>query len=410
MKKKQVMAVLLSMTLAAGMMTGCGAQKVEPAASQTQETTQAQDIAQTLDTAQAPAVEGSITLKDGEWSDVFFNEEYQDDGMKTVKGGEIESDTILFEEAGCGIKFPQIWLDASIKCGYDVPDENQLDVFLFRTDDYEKFRETRDAYKNGTATEDEYREAYDSAKDNAFCVFGIYGRDVKDNSVLFSNSNYGTRFAFAEKIGTFADTEYYFVYNDTLPSEGYTDEENTQIQSLLDSLNEVKDCIVLFPAHEHDYAAENAKMTEQVSGIDLSDFEVTDLNGNTVTQDIFKDYDITMINIWATWCSPCRNELPEIQAAYEKLPENANIISICQDAAEETDVANAIVNKTGIAFPVLIPNEQMNESVLSNVSAFPTTIFVDNEGHMIGEPQIGVPSGADVTQLYLNLINSAMGQ
>ena len=410
MKKKQVMAVLLSMTLAAGMMTGCGAQKAEPAASQTQEMTQAQDTAQTSDTAQAPAVEGSITLKDGEWSDVFFNEEYQDDGMKTVKGGEIESDTILFEEAGCGIKFPQIWLDGSIKWFNDVPDENQLDVFLVRTDDYEKLMETSDAYKNGTATADERREAYNSAKDNAFRVFGIYGRDAKDNSALFSNSNYGTRFAFAEKIGTFADTEYYFVYNDTLPSEGYTDEENTQIQSLLDSLDEVRDGIVLFPAHEHDYEAENAKMMEQVSGIDLSDFEVTDLNGNTVTQDIFKDYDITMINIWATWCGPCRNELPAIQAAYEKLPENANIISICQDAAEETDVANAIINKTGIAFPVLIPNEQMNESVLSNVSAFPTTIFVDNEGHMIGKPQIGVPSGGDVTQLYLNLINSAMGQ
>ncbi|MBQ2257378.1 MAG: hypothetical protein II247_01720, partial [Lachnospiraceae bacterium] len=152
MKKKQVMAVLLSMTLAAGMMTGCGAQKAEPAASQTQEMTQAQDTAQTSDTAQAPAVEGSITLKDGEWSDVFFNEEYQDDGMKTVKGGEIESDTILFEEAGCGIKFPQIWLDGSIKWFNDVPDENQLDVFLVRTDDYEKLMETSDAYKNGTAT------------------------------------------------------------------------------------------------------------------------------------------------------------------------------------------------------------------------------------------------------------------
>ena len=109
MKKKQVMAVLLSMILAAGMMTGCGAQKVESAASQTQETAQ--------DTAQAPAVEGSITLKDAEWSDVFFNEEYQDDGMKTVNGGEMESDTtVIGEEAGCGIKFPQIWLNVSIRC------------------------------------------------------------------------------------------------------------------------------------------------------------------------------------------------------------------------------------------------------------------------------------------------------
>ena len=146
----------------------------------------------------------------------------------------------------------------------------------------------------------------------------------------------------------------------------------------------------------------------ETSGIDLSSFEIVDLNGDTVTQDIFKDYDITMINIWATWCGPCRSELPEIQAAYEKLPENANIISICHDAADDTEIANAIVEKMGMEFAVLVPNEELDQSVFTYLMAFPTTVFVDKEGHMVGDAVIGVPAADDVTQAYLDYIDAAL--
>ncbi len=149
-----------------------------------------------------------------------------------------------------------------------------------------------------------------------------------------------------------------------------------------------------------------AEFIAQLSGIDLSAFETVDLNGNTVTQDIFRDHDVTMVNLWQTWCGPCRAEMPEIQKAYENLPENANIVSICMDGAQEEELAKAIVEKSGLECTVLVMNDELAQKIEKYVLAFPTTIFVDSEGHMTGTPIIGVPvNGNDVAQAYLDALD-----
>lgn len=102
----------------------------------------------------------------------------------------------------------------------------------------------------------------------------------------------------------------------------------------------------------------------------------------TATQDILKDYDITMVNIWTTWCGYCRKEMPDIQKAYENFPENANIIAFCMDAAEETDIANAIVDKSGVKFTVIAPDENLSDKISPYITGFPTTILVDSNGKL----------------------------
>ena len=331
--------------------------------------------------------------------------------MKTVKGGEIDLNmSVIVEPTGGGINLPQSWEDITDpKWYYNVPAENQMYIYTFRPDDSNKLSEVQEAVGAGTATREEYREVYYNAVDNGFPLYGIYTRDAKEQSSLFSDSDFGTRFAYAEKIGTFAGNDYYFVYNDTLPSEGYTDEELSQIQMMLDSRDEVKDGVMLFPPHEHDDAADQAKANEKASAFDFSSFTVTDLNGNTVTQDIFKDYDITMINLWKTDCPYCREEMPDIEKVYQNLPENANIISICKDAAEEREIVDAIVDKTGITFSVLVPDDDMIATMTAGVLGYPTTIFVDSEGHMVGDVVPGAPGG-DIAQTYQDLINKYLGQ
>jgi len=154
-----------------------------------------------------------------------------------------------------------------------------------------------------------------------------------------------------------------------------------------------------------------AEFIAQLSGIDLSAFETVDLDGNTITQDIFRDYDVTMVNLWQTWCGPCRAEMPEIQKAYENLPENANIVSICMDGAQEEELAKAIVEKSGLECTVLVMNDELAQKIEEYVMAFPTTIFVDSEGHMTGTPIIGVPvNGNDVAQAYLDAVNGITAQ
>ena len=64
------------------------------------------------------------------------------------------------------------------------------------------------------------------------------------------------------------------------------------------------------------------------------EFKTTDSNGNEVTEKIFADKDITMVNVWGTFCGPCINEMPELQKIYESLPKNANLIGIAADVPE----------------------------------------------------------------------------
>lgn len=102
-----------------------------------------------------------------------------------------------------------------------------------------------------------------------------------------------------------------------------------------------------------------------------------------LSHDNFFYYDLTMVNVWATWCPPCVAEMPDLQKLYEMLPENMNLITICADADTEYDLAKAILDDAGSTFDTAIVNGEINDVVLSKIAAFPTSIFVDGEGVVI---------------------------
>lgn len=141
----------------------------------------------------------------------------------------------------------------------------------------------------------------------------------------------------------------------------------------------------------------------------LSSFTTDNMEGGTVTEEIFSDYDVTMVNIWTTWCGFCIMEMPDLQKLYEQLPENVNLISVCGDALEEKELAGQIIQEYGISFMVLYANDELNDCLMQHVSAFPTTIFVDSAGNVIGDAHLGIPSGdGDAADAYMELINSCL--
>ena len=99
-----------------------------------------------------------------------------------------------------------------------------------------------------------------------------------------------------------------------------------------------------------------------------------------------------MINIWATFCSPCINEMPELAAWSAELPENVQLVDLVSDVyATDPDsraTAQQIVEMTGANFLHLVPSEDL-VPVLMLSQYVPTTIFVDGEGKLVGEPIIG---------------------
>lgn len=135
--------------------------------------------------------------------------------------------------------------------------------------------------------------------------------------------------------------------------------------------------------------------TEQFKDVDLSGFKTTDLNGNKVTSDIFSKNKLTMVNIWATWCGPCIDEMPEISNLYNELPTGTNVISICTDAGDDKEslgTAKEVMNKSNAKFKTLIPDVVLKKNLTDGVQVFPTTIFIDSKGKVVGEPHFGEPT------------------
>lgn len=153
----------------------------------------------------------------------------------------------------------------------------------------------------------------------------------------------------------------------------------------------------------------NQQETTTEPQIGLMNFSTEDMNGNAITQDILADYDLTMVNIWATWCGYCLEEMPELQKLYESLPENVNLITICTDAEQNKDLAADILKQSNTTFSTLIGNESLEQSLTRYVSGFPSTVFVDNEGNLVGQGISGIPTrDKEIAQTYLNIITDTL--
>jgi len=142
--------------------------------------------------------------------------------------------------------------------------------------------------------------------------------------------------------------------------------------------------------------------------VGLTDFTTTDMEGNTVTESIFADYDLTMVNVWATWCGYCIEEMPALAELKNMLPDNVNLITICDDAEYEPELVKKILDESGANFQTLKTTEDMYTQLLAYVYAFPSTFFVDSEGVPVVQPLTGVPSLENAAEAYYKIIEQVL--
>ena len=105
---------------------------------------------------------------------------------------------------------------------------------------------------------------------------------------------------------------------------------------------------------------------------------------------LFAENRITMVNVWASWCPPCRAEMPELEQISHRLAEkDCALIGILYDAGDGSGLEDgiAVMEENGVTFPVLVPDEGIFASF--PIYAFPTTFFVDAEGNLVGESVVG---------------------
>ena len=127
-------------------------------------------------------------------------------------------------------------------------------------------------------------------------------------------------------------------------------------------------------------------------------FETKGIDGKDYTEKVFSDYDLTLVNVFTTWCSPCVNEIPELEKLYEEMKEKGvGVVGVVLDTVgddgkqDEETVKKAVVlqDKTKASYPFLIPDSTMMNGRLNGISAFPETFFVDKEGNIVGETYTG---------------------
>ena len=149
----------------------------------------------------------------------------------------------------------------------------------------------------------------------------------------------------------------------------------------------------------------------RVPGADLVgrklSFETKDTEGNTVkSEELFAAHAVTMINLWATWCGPCRNELEELGNIHRRLADrDAAIVGICSDADEKADACRELMAKNNLTYINLLPFAQLEEQLPTE--GYPTSFFVSREGVIMTYPVIGAP--ADLS-LYEDTINEMLAK
>lgn len=135
------------------------------------------------------------------------------------------------------------------------------------------------------------------------------------------------------------------------------------------------------------------------------EFAATDFDGNEISNEIFKDYDATIINFWTNGCGSCIAEMPELEQYYKEFQDkNINLIAVAASAGDSDlmrSEAEKILKEKGVTYTNIIPDIESDfyKDFICEISGFPTTYIVDSEGNMIGAPIIGVVKNQEETLL-----------
>lgn len=127
------------------------------------------------------------------------------------------------------------------------------------------------------------------------------------------------------------------------------------------------------------------------------------LDGAPVTSADFAGNTLTVLNVWATWCPPCVAELPHLQAMSETFADQGvEIVGVLEDGVTELGVpdeatidnAKTLLADAGAGYRVILPDEALRETFISEMQYFPTTFFLDSSGNLV-ETVVGANSAQD---------------
>ena len=132
------------------------------------------------------------------------------------------------------------------------------------------------------------------------------------------------------------------------------------------------------------------------------DFTVYDVDGNEVKLSDYLGKPV-VLNFWASWCGPCKMEMPDFNEKHQELGDNVQflMINLTDGTTETVEGASSFIASMGYTFPVFYDTSSM-AAARYGVSSIPTTFFIDAEGYAIARATGAI--GIDTLQAGIDLI------
>ena len=142
---------------------------------------------------------------------------------------------------------------------------------------------------------------------------------------------------------------------------------------------------------------------DSIQGQAMPDFTVELTDGAAVTlSDLLSAKEVVVLNIFATWCDPCREEFPEMEAVYRQYKDKMEIIAVSEDPGDDLETLRRYKEELGLSFLM----GQAGADITGNIEipGFPTTLIIDRNGQVAHFEPGSFVSGKAFEQLVTALM------
>ena len=118
-------------------------------------------------------------------------------------------------------------------------------------------------------------------------------------------------------------------------------------------------------------------------GQTMPDFSFEDTEGRTIAlADLLAEKDLVVVNIFTSWCPPCRMEFPEMESVYQALSDRMEIVAVSDEPTDTLEIIADYKAELGLSFPM---GSAKGTGIVSfaNLEGYPTTLFVDKGGKVV---------------------------
>lgn len=266
---------------------------------------------------------------------------------------------------------------------------------------------TKDSAQNTTAVS----EATESSENSDATLDDLY---QQENQLFADHKDaWDKAFKLMSKSTTDPSGNYADFLADTVNSnkDSFTDEELETLTADIETIRGIEEQIAAIDKKQNSSASANEENSSDESS-PFQSFSAKDFDGNDVDESLFANNAVTVLNFWFTGCKPCVAELGKLNELNDAIKSmggevvgiNTETFDDNQSAIEE---AKSILESQGASYRNLsLVSDSAAGKYASDIMAFPTTILVDRNGNIVGEPLLGGIDNQDNYDALLKQIQS----